>query len=936
METRPLAFALFSIVLASCGGGGSSEDPAQNRAPVANAGADFDIARNTLIMLDGSTSSDADNDTLSYSWSRIASPNGSSAALSDTSSATPSITADELGDYTLQLVVNDGEIDSAADTIVLSAINSAPVAVLDVIRPGTGEVNKIIDVDASNSSDLDNDTLIFSWTILSAPAGSTAAMSEPDAGGAYFTPDVAGDYTVELTVSDGVLEDSAEVTVTAANTPPVANFKVGLGQYSNAVGATINLYAGESFDANGDTLTFDWSIIASPVGSLASVELPDPTQSGQATLTLDKEGEYTIQLIANDGFSDSDPVTDSVTAAALNLPPIANAGSDRSTAVGKLFTLDGSHSADPDGIFYLTYDWQLISQPAGSSASLTDSTTVSPAFTPDLAGDYEIQLIVRDYAQISQADSVIISAFDETTQPVAVAGDDVVASQFDTISLDASASYDPDSSGSLSYSWTIDSAPAGSSASFDNASSATPAIQIDVTGDYMISLSVSDGSETSPADSLKLTVQENIGQIDTAYGSNGMANSGNDVTQGQTFNADAMAIDAAGNIYLAGSQFIGDFSTGAYKMAIWKFDSSGQLDTSFNSSGILIYSTAYTSRSDGIAIDGAGNLYVAGQARAASSSDPVQLALWKFDANGNADSGFGNNGVVLHTLASGGSTSDIGLAVAIDSNGKIYVTGSSYDGTGTAMALCRFNTDGSLDTTFNGSGAATSISSFGANTGRDLMLGSNGKIYVGGIYRSENQHYDAAIWSFNNDGSADTGFNSTGLMTINLSQESGRELDSIYALALDSQNNILIGGYTVGLNDDAVIFKYKPDGTLDTSFNGKGYVIFNSRIIGTNGDISNKDQIKDIVIDDQDNIYATGNSGSTNYYGLWKFNANGVMDKSFNYSGFASERLINGFKTFSPAGIALDAQNKVYFSGSAYADNGTNTQHRDVFIIKYK
>ena len=99
-----------------------------NSAPVANAGTDQAALVYDTVQLDGSGSSDVDGDSLTFSWSLIAKPNGSSATLSNTGAVKPTFDIDRAGTYTVRLVVNDGTVNSAADTATISTDNSKPVA----------------------------------------------------------------------------------------------------------------------------------------------------------------------------------------------------------------------------------------------------------------------------------------------------------------------------------------------------------------------------------------------------------------------------------------------------------------------------------------------------------------------------------------------------------------------------------------------------------------------------------------------------------------------------------------------------------------------------------------------------------------------------------------------------------------------------------------
>jgi hypothetical protein len=110
-----------------------------NTAPVASAGPDRIVSIGSTVTLDGSASSDADEDTLTYSWTLTSTPAGSSATLSDSTVVNPTFTADESGSYTGSLVVNDGTYDSSADTVTITAV------LLNMPVPDTGQTTSYTD-----------------------------------------------------------------------------------------------------------------------------------------------------------------------------------------------------------------------------------------------------------------------------------------------------------------------------------------------------------------------------------------------------------------------------------------------------------------------------------------------------------------------------------------------------------------------------------------------------------------------------------------------------------------------------------------------------------------------------------------------------------------------------------------------------------------------
>lgn len=187
-----------------------------NSAPVANAGSAQSVTVGSLVSLDGSASSDANSDALSFKWAFTSKPGGSSAALSSATAVKPTFTPDVVGSYAVSLTVNDGKVDSTAAsvTITASAANVAPVA-----NAGTAQsvvVGSAVTLDGSASSDANGDTLTYSWSITTRPAGSSAALSSATAASPTFTPDVVGSYTASLTVNDGKLgSTAATVSITA-------------------------------------------------------------------------------------------------------------------------------------------------------------------------------------------------------------------------------------------------------------------------------------------------------------------------------------------------------------------------------------------------------------------------------------------------------------------------------------------------------------------------------------------------------------------------------------------------------------------------------------------------------------------------------------------------------------------------------------------------
>ena len=375
-----------------------------NTQPVADAGPDQNATPGALVQLDGTGSFDSDGDPLSFSWSFTGVPIGSGAVIAPADAPNPTFTADLSGQYEVQLIVNDGFVDSLPDTMLVAtgSTNIAPVA--DAGPDLADEIAATVLLDGSGSFDANGDPLSFDWSLISLPGGSTATLSDATSTVASFVPDLPGQYVAQLIVNDGQLNsapDTALVTIDVGNTQPVAD--AGPDQ-SVITGSIVSMDGSGSFDADGDGLTFTWSITSKPASSLA--ELSNPFEIAP-TFEADVRGSYVIQLIVNDGMIPSDP--DSAIVTATNRPPVADAGPDQNGNTGDLINLDGAGSFDADGD-PLTYSWIFLSQPAGSTAVLGGSSTATPSFTIDEPGVYEIQLIVNDGFDDSAPDVVSISA----------------------------------------------------------------------------------------------------------------------------------------------------------------------------------------------------------------------------------------------------------------------------------------------------------------------------------------------------------------------------------------------------------------------------------------------------------------------------------------------------------------------------------------------
>lgn len=269
-----------------------------NLAPIANAGDRQEVVKGSTITLDGAKSYDPDGSSIAYQWQVVKQPESSSVALSDAAITNPSVTFELPGEYVFSLVVNDGQSDSPASTVVIHVVNgnAAPVANAGIAQSVV--VGDAVMLNGAGSSDIDGDRLGYQWSFVSVPEGSDVAFNVADSINPHFTPDVAGTYVVALKVFDGrVYSDVSTVTVTAASRNAVPVAVAGNAQTVNT-NSRVVLDGSASSDADNDSLSYSWSIVTKPQGSSAQLFNSSLVNS---SFLADKAGAYLLQLVVNDG-----------------------------------------------------------------------------------------------------------------------------------------------------------------------------------------------------------------------------------------------------------------------------------------------------------------------------------------------------------------------------------------------------------------------------------------------------------------------------------------------------------------------------------------------------------------------------------------------------------------------------------------------------------
>jgi uncharacterized delta-60 repeat protein len=241
---------------------------------------------------------------------------------------------------------------------------------------------------------------------------------------------------------------------------------------------------------------------------------------------------------------------------------------------------------------------------------------------------------------------------------------------------------------------------------------------------------------------------------------------------------------------------------------------SGDLDENFDVDGKVITDFGGNDLGRGIVLQPDGKMIVAG--KTFSNATKNDFAVARYNTDGSLDSNFGTSGKVITDFV---QENDEAYGVALQSDGKIVVAGISSSGASTYdFAVVRYNPDGSLDSNFGSGGKVITDFAGDSDQGRALVIQSDGKIVVAGITLSGDS--DFALVRYNSDGSIDTSFGFNGKISTDFP---GLDDDEAYAVAIQGDQRIVVVGRTFQSgNSDFAIARYNQDGSLDTSFDTNG------------------------------------------------------------------------------------------------------------------
>ena len=394
------------------------------------------------------------------------------------------------------------------------------------------------------------------------------------------------------------------------------------------------------------------------------------------------------------------------------------------------------------------------------------------------------------------------------------------------------------------------------------------------------------------------------GDLDSTFGNAGVALTDFSTTEDYS---SAVKVQPDGKIVVAGySGIYPDFHS-----ALVRYTRNGRLDSTFGTGGKVV--TTFNSNGDDLS---AIALQADGKIVAAGSIHGTAFLLARFNPNGSLDQTFGNNGNVVTTF---GDHTAGAADVVLQADGKIIAVGVTGAGPYSELndfALARYNANGGLDQSFGNGGKVVTHFPGVFNTGSTatcVALQPDGKVVVGGFYKNESTPRQFALARYNSNGTLDSTFGQSG----RTSGQSGKVITFVgagdafaSAIVLQSNGRIVLAGYSYTQGHDFSLAGYNPNGALDSTFGNGGFMA--TDFSGSSDDIAYAMTIQSdgkLVVGGRTGHYPEFN------FGVARYNSDGQPDQSFGTGGKVATNLGS---TDAGYAVALQRNGKIVLAGISF------------------
>ncbi len=403
-------------------------------------------------------------------------------------------------------------------------------------------------------------------------------------------------------------------------------------------------------------------------------------------------------------------------------------------------------------------------------------------------------------------------------------------------------------------------------------------------------------------------IVSSVGDLDQTFGQSGKVTT---LFFGHSAFAYAAAIQSDGKIIAVG----GNSTTQGFSLA--RFNTDGTLDDSFGQVGRVVTVFNDFAFAQAVALQADRKIVAAGVAN--NSSGTREFVLVRYLPDGQLDSTFGSAGKVTTNFSGAG---DEAHAVVIQPDGRILAAGRANED----FALSRYNSDGTLDSSFGISGKVTLDFDGDSDSAQAVALQADGKILVAGqiILRLQfplglRQRF--GVVRYNADGTLDSSFGSSGKVSTFFNDNEFLDAGA-FAIAVQADDSFVVGGWTTGPKggSDFALARYNVDGSLDPTFGSLGRVTTDFSNMGN-------DKIASLVLQPDGKIVAAGFSDlriSNDLFALSRYNPNGTLDSNFGVGGKVTTQFFDGGFDSLASAVVLQPDGNIVAVGYAFFTTGNH------------
>jgi len=436
-------------------------------------------------------------------------------------------------------------------------------------------------------------------------------------------------------------------------------------------------------------------------------------------------------------------------------------------------------------------------------------------------------------------------------------------------------------------------------------------VELQADGKFILAGTVSGGGGEFRYSTVVMLRLVNIGLsliLDNTFGTQGTVRNS---LSSQFARARSLALQPDGKIVIGGDVNRFEFANGSRDFAVARFNTNGTLDTSFDADGIATanFGTNFTDYANSMALQSDGKIIVAGYTDRATGTSVSDVSLARFNSNGTLDSSFDGDGLVT-TNVLGGDAVNIANSVKLQSDGKIVVAGSGN----TSLFVARYLSNGALDNSFDSdglTGASPVFLFFNLNSrlyASSVVIQTDGKIMaLGGYFNGQNLDY--ALARFNVNGTTDNSFRYFAPAGFSVTDLRFSQ-DIAGSIVIQPDGKTVVAGYiSDGAQLDFGVSRYNVDGSLDITFGNFGKVITK---VSFSDDVATS-----VALAPDGKIVVAGYTAidATKVVSVVRYTASGLLDTTFDFDGIVTTALA-GTNDFANS-VVVQPDGKIVIGGTS-------------------